>query len=164
MAGKNKGGIKKPVVEALWPQAEALGLEQGLELVDIEYIKEAGQWVLRIYIDNEEGISHEHCSKFSNAFGEYLDEADIIPSSYILEVSSPGLERPLKKPEDFQRFAGREVLIGLYAPLNGQKEYQGELLGLKEGCVIIKAKIGREIKEVAIPCEQIGKAHLIAAF
>lgn len=101
--------------------------QQNFELVDVEYVKEAGTWYLRAYIDKEGGIAVDDCEFVSRRLGEWLDQEDFISESYILEVSSPGLGRPLKKEKDFKRSVGKEVEVKLYAPLNKQKEYKGVL-------------------------------------
>ena len=97
------------------------------ELVDVEYVKEAGTWYLRIYIDKEGGININDCELVSRAFSEILDKEDYIEDAYILEVSSPGLGRPLKKDKDFQRNLGEEVEVRTYKPINKQKEFVGLL-------------------------------------
>lgn len=97
------------------------------ELVDVEYVKEAGTWYLRIYIDKEGGIDINDCELISRAFSEILDREDYIEDAYILEVSSPGLGRPLKKDKDFQRNLGEEVEVRTYKPINKQKEFVGLL-------------------------------------
>ena len=88
--------------------------EQGVELWDVEYLKEAGQWYLRVYIDKDGGISINDCENFSRALDPILDEEDPIPESYIFEVSSAGVERVLKRPSDFQKFLGSKVEVKLY--------------------------------------------------
>lgn len=102
--------------------------EHGFELVDIEYVKEGGRRFLRVYVDKEGGIDIDECGRISEYLSDRLDEADPIPESYFLEVSSPGAERPLKKPEDFQRAVGKHVLITTYAPVDGRKEFEGTLV------------------------------------
>ncbi len=97
------------------------------ELVDVEYVREAGTWYLRIYIDKEGGININDCELVSRAFSDILDKEDYIEDAYILEVSSPGLGRPLKKEKDFQRNLGEEVEVRTYKPINKQKEFVGLL-------------------------------------
>ena len=99
----------------------------GFELYDVEYVKEAGTWYLRAYIDKEGGITVDDCELISRQLGDWLDQEDFITDSYILEVSSPGLGRPLKKEKDFARSIGKDVEVRLYKPLNKQKEYTGAL-------------------------------------
>ena len=109
--------------ELVLPLVEA----NNFELVDVEYVKEAGTWYLRVYIDKEGGININDCERVSRAFSEILDKEDPIEDAYILEVSSPGLGRPLKKDKDFQRHLGDEVEVRTYKPINKQKEFVGLL-------------------------------------
>lgn len=105
------------------------------ELVDTEYVKEGSQYYLRILVDRaaeDERISLEDCQKLSRLFSEMLDEKDPIKDQYMLEISSPGIDRALKKERDFVREKGKDVELKLYKPVNGQKEFEGNLIGLKE--------------------------------
>ena len=97
------------------------------ELVDVEYVREVGVWYLRCYIDKEGGIAVDDCEVISRLLGEWLDQEDFIEDSYILEVSSPGLGRPLKKEKDFARSIGKDVEIRLYKAIDKQKEFTGAL-------------------------------------
>lgn len=97
------------------------------ELVDVEYVREAGLWYLRAYIDKEGGITVDDCEVVSRELGDWLDREDFIAGSYILEVSSPGLGRPLKKEKDFSRSLGKDVEVRLYRPIERQKEFTGTL-------------------------------------
>jgi ribosome maturation factor RimP len=115
------------------------------ELVDVEYVKEAGNWYLRAYIDKEGGITVDDCEIISRKLGEWLDEKDFIADSYILEVSSPGLGRPLKKDKDFDRNIGKNVDIKLYKPLNKQKDYTGSLVSYNKETVTITQEDGTEL-------------------
>lgn len=99
----------------------------GFELVDVEYVKEAGSWYLRAYIDKPGGISVDDCEVISRALSDRLDEEDYIEESYILEVSSPGLGRPLKKEKDFARSIGKEIEVRTFRAVDGQKEFTGVL-------------------------------------
>lgn len=101
--------------------------ENNFELVDVEYVKEAGNWYLRVYIDKEGGITVDDCEIISRALSDKLDADDFMEDSYILEVSSPGLGRPLKKDKDFERSLGKEVEIKLYRAVNRQKDFEGVL-------------------------------------
>ena len=102
------------------------------EIVDVEYVKEAGEYYLRVYLDKEGGISLNDCEAVSRQLSEVLDVKDPIKDNYFLEVSSPGLDIPLKKDKDFVRYAGRDVEIKLYKPLNGSKQFEGTLVGLTD--------------------------------
>ncbi|HBF7897363.1 ribosome maturation factor RimP [Clostridioides difficile] len=128
--------------------------EHGFEMVDVEYVKEAGEYYLRVYIDKEKGISLNECELVSRELSPILDEKDPIKENYFLEVSSPGLDRALKKDRDFVRYQGRDVDLKLYKPLNGCKQFEGELVGLTEDNNIKIIVNGKEMefnrKDVAI--------------
>ena len=112
-------------------KAEELALPiiegEGFEFVDVEYVKEAGEWYLRLYIDKEGGITIDDCENVSRRFSDALDREDFIDEAYVMEVSSPGLLRPLKKDRDFQRNIGKPVEIKTYKAVDGEKEFVGEL-------------------------------------
>jgi len=129
---------------------------QGFELVDLEYQRESQGWVLRIYLDREGGVSLDDCAGISHEVGAVLEVKDLIPSAYILEVSSPGLTRPLKKPEDFNRFRNQMVKIKLYEPLDGRRNFKGTLLGLEGDRVRVEAE--QQVYE--LPLQRIAKANL----
>lgn len=116
---------------------EPIVAEAGFELVDVEYVKEAGTWYLRAYIDKPGGITVDDCEVISRRFSDILDEKDYIEDSYIFEVSSPGLGRPLKKEKDFQRSLGEDVEIRTYRPIDGQKEFEGVLKAFDKNTVTI---------------------------
>lgn len=111
--------------------------EAGCELWDVEYVREAGTWFLRVYIDKAGGVDILDCEKVSRALSDLLDEADPIEGSYTLEVSSAGAERPLKRPGDFERFMGSPVAVKLYKAQGGRKEFAGILAGYDGGDVTI---------------------------
>ena len=120
--------IEATIEEIVQPIVDA----KNFEIVDIEYVKEAGEYYLRVYLDKEGGISLSDCEVVSRELSEILDKKDPIKDNYFLEVSSPGLDRPLKKDKDFERYKGRDVEIKLYKPMNGSKQFEGELVGLTE--------------------------------
>lgn len=111
--------------------------EAGCELWDVEYVREAGTWYLRIYLDKDGGVDILDCEKVSRTLSDLLDEADPIEGSYTLEVSSAGAERPLKRPGDFYRFMGSPVAVKLYKAKNGRKEFAGVLAGYDGGDITI---------------------------
>ena len=117
--------------------AEPLVNEQGCSLWDVEYVKEAGTWYLRVLIDKEGGVDILDCEAISRKLSDLLDEADPIEGSYTFEVSSAGAERPLKRPSDFQRFLGSPVLVKTYKPKDGRKEFAGTLAGYDNGAVLL---------------------------
>ena len=109
----------------------------GFELVDVEYVKEGSSFYLRAYIDKPGGITVDDCETVSREFSDKLDEADFIEEAYIMEVSSPGLGRPLKKEKDFKRSIGKEVEIRTYRPIDREKEFYGILKAYDENSVTI---------------------------
>lgn len=111
--------------------------ENKFELVDIEFVKEGPNWYLRVFIDKDEGITIDDCELVSKAFEKKLDEEDIIKQAYILEVSSPGIDRPLKKDKDFKRCIGKLIDIKLYKPFEGRKEFQGTLESFEDNIITI---------------------------
>ena len=113
--------------------------EAGCELWDVEYVREAGSWYLRLYIDKAGGVDILDCEQVSRAVSDLLDEADPIEGSYTFEVSSAGAERPLKRPGDYERFMGSPVLVKLYRARDGRKEFAGVLAGYENGDVTITA-------------------------
>ena len=119
--------------------------EYHFELVDVEYVKEAGNWYLRAYIDKEGGIAVDDCEVISRALSSWLDKEDFIDDSYILEVSSPGLGRPLKKEKDFVRSMGKDVDVRLYRQLNKQKEFTGALSAYDENTVTLTMEDGSQM-------------------
>lgn len=119
--------MKKNIVEIVEQMLEPIMEENKYELVDVEYLKENGQWYLRVYADKENGITIDDCEIISRALEVKLDAEDPIDEAYILEVSSPGLDRVLKKDKDFQRYMGYSVDVKLYKAINKQKEFTGIL-------------------------------------
>ena len=116
----------------------------GCSLWDVEYVKEAGEWFLRIYIDKEGGVSIEDCEAVSRPLSDKLDEADPIEGSYTLEVGSAGAERALKRPSDFQQFLGSPVLVKLYRAREGRKEFAGYLKGYDEATGDVTVTVGSQ--------------------
>lgn len=126
--------LLEPIVEA-----------NDLELVDMEFVKEGMNWYLRVYIDKEGGVNIDDCELVSRALEAKLDEADPIEQAYILEVSSPGIDRPLKKEADFVKYQGEIIDVKLYKAQNGSKQYQGKLLGLENGVISIEEENGNVV-------------------
>ena len=127
----------KEVEALITAMVEPLLQDTGLTLVDVEYVKEAGNWYLRGYIDKPGGITVNDCETVSRAFSDKLDENDFIEDSYIMEISSPGLDRPLKKDKDFERNMGKLVEIRTYRPIEKQKEFCGILTAYDSNSVTI---------------------------
>lgn len=125
------------ITEQVWAFAEPVIEAMGLRLWDVEYVREGADWFLRLYIDKASGVDIADCEAVSRAIDPILDEKDPIPDSYHFEVCSAGLERVLKRPGDFLQFMGETVLVKLYRPKDGQKEFVGKLCGYEDGDVSI---------------------------
>ncbi len=120
--------------------------EAGFELVDVEFVREGPNRYLRIFIDKPGGITIDDCQAVSERLSVLLDKAEPVKQSYFLEVSSPGLDRPLKKESDFERYRGETVQLKLYKPQNGKKVFEGVLEGLKEGEICITDNEGQSLE------------------
>ncbi len=134
--------------------------ESGMELVDVEFVKEGGNWYLRIFIDKPGGIGIEDCRLISEKIDKLMDEKDPIPQSYILEVSSPGIERPLKKMSDFVRFTGLLAVVSTFAAIEGKKSFRGRITSVQGDSITF------EVEGIAltIPFKQVASARLKAEF
>lgn len=150
MANGKGGKVVASVTETVKPIIENMGFE----LVDVEYVKEGPEWYLRLYVDRKGGISIDECADISEAVEPLIDELDPIDGAYIFEVSSPGLDRPLKTDNDFARYEGELVDVSLYAPQDGEKQFTGKLLPKTDGLISIetadKKVINFEEKAVAL--------------
>ena len=133
-------------------------LGAGLELWDVEFVKEGGAWFLRIFIDKPEGIDHEDCRFVSESIDPLLDEKVPVGRSYTLEVSSPGIERPLKKVTDFERFVGSNIAVSTFGAINGRKKVEGNLKAVNPGGILLEING----TDVPIPFKQIASARLKA--
>lgn len=125
------------ITETVRSLAEPVAEANGVEIWDVEFVKEAGTQYLRVYIDKPEGVSIDDCEAVSRALDPILDEEDPIPCSYVFEVGSAGIDRELKRPSDFARFMGSQIQVKLYQPLNRQKSYVGELKAYDNGDVTL---------------------------
>ena len=123
--------LARPIVE-----------EEGCSLWDVEYVREAGSWYLRVFIDKEGGVSIDDCERISRRMDPILDEEDPIPDSYVFEVGSAGAERELKRPSDFEQFMDSQVEVKLYQPVKGSKTFVGTLSGYEQGKVSVT--VGKE--------------------
>ena len=150
-------------IEKIRQAAERVARSEGIEVVDVEW-KVGRQRFLRVYIDKPEGISHRDCELVSQQLSVILDVEELIPGpGYILEVSSPGLDRPLRKPGDFERFRGRIAKISTTEPVGDEKFFEGRLAGFADGKVRMELK-GKEARTVELPLEMIRKANLVVEF
>ena len=137
--------------------AEQVAASMGMEVVLVE-IRRGGRSIVRVYIDKASGVSVDDCEQFSKRFSVLLDVEDCIPFSYVLEVSSPGLDRPLVREADFQRFAGKQAKVRTSQPLQGQRNFRGKILGASGGNIRLELSPGQEI-EMAL--SQIERANLV---
>lgn len=160
---KKKGIITdySQIEQDIWQLVETPVTECGGELIDVEFVKEAGVRYLRIYVDRESiAVDHELCEAVSNRVSDLLDQADPISESYYLEVSSPGLERPLKRQKDFLRFSGQNIVVHLYAAEDGNKDFYGVLVGLIDDNIVINTDDG----EKRFSLDKVSKANLAINF
>ena len=140
-------------MEAIAPIVEG----ESLELVDVEYKKAGKSWVLRVFIDKAGGITLGDCQRVSHQIEDKIEVEELISAAYVLEVSSPGLDRPLKKGPDFIRYKDKKVNIHTYVPVNGKRDFSGSILDFKEE----KVHLEMAGKTIAIPLDKISKAKLI---
>ncbi len=157
---------KKKTGELIAEWLEEFGAENGYELARTEYVKEGGQRYLRVYVDKlEDGgygvMGTDDCETVSRYLSDKLDEADPIKENYVLEVSSPGMDRPLLTEKDFKRFMGSVVEVKLYEAIDGRKLLTGELTGYKDGEITIKDEKG---KEIILPKGRAAKVNLAVIF
>lgn len=148
------------ITETVAKLAEGIVAEQGCSLWDVEYVREAGTYYLRVYIDKEGGVSINDCEAISRALDPILDEEDPIPDSYVFEVGSAGAERELKRPSDFEKFMGSEVEVRTYSPVNGQKSFVGTLKSYEDGNITISS--GN--KDISLSKQDVALAKLHVSF
>ena len=144
------------ILESIKKIAEPVIVEEGMELVDVEYRREGRGWVLRLYIDKEGGVTLDDCSDISKQVGQLIEVNDLISHPFTFEVSSPGLNRPLKSEDDFTRYRGKLVQLRLHNPIEGRRTFKGRLLDNREG--VIRIDMGDEI--VILHFNNIKKANL----
>jgi ribosome maturation factor RimP len=138
--------------------AERVGSSEGIEIVEVQLLGGGGSRLLRIFIDKPLGVTHADCESISQQVGTILDIEDVVPGArYTLEVSSPGVERKLTKPREFERFVGRKVKVVLRQPVENQRHWVGALTGFAEGIVTLEPSPG---KSVQFPLDQVEKANL----
>ena len=151
-------GRKEEILEKVRGIAGPLAAQEGAELVDVEFGGGGGRQTLRIYIDKAGGVSLDDCSAVSRSVSAALDVEDPLEGSYDLEVSSPGLDRPLRTPEHFEKYKGAKVRVKTYAPVGDRKNFVGILKGFAEGHVVVDI----DGKEFRVPQSAISKANLVA--
>ncbi len=158
---------KKKITELVAQELSDFLTENGYELFFVEFVKEAKDWYLRVYIDKagapkDDHVSTDDCEKVSRFLSERLDALDPIEQNYILEVSSPGMDRPLRNEKDYETYRGELVEINLYQAVNGSKQLTGLLQGLSDGVVTLRTD--EKGTTVEIPLDQIAKTKLAVVF
>ena len=151
-----KGSVTESIEELVTPVI----IENHLELVDVEYKKEGKNWFLRIFIDKEGGVTVADCTQVSRHIEDLIDVEEVVPTSYVLEVSSPGLDRPLKKEKDFLRFKGKRAHVTTYTPIHQQKNFKGTIRDFQKDILFLDI----DNQPVEIPRNQIAKARLEIEF
>jgi len=141
--------LADPVVDAL-----------GLELVDVEYLTQGGRWIVRVYVDREGGVTLDECAMLSRELGPLLDVKDVIPHEYVLEVSSPGLNRRLKKEKDFVWARGKKVKLRTRNPVDGRRNFTGMLTDVREGDLLLEVEGGT----VVIALREVERANVVFEF
>lgn len=157
MSGRTRGGRIVDIIEdVLQPFTD----EKGIEIVDVEYVKEGRDRFLRVFIDKDPGVDLDDCELVSNFLSQELDKSDPIKDQYFLEVSSPGLERIIKKDKDFVRFSGSEVSVSLYRAIEGSRKLQGILIGLEGEDIVIQI----DDRKLNLPKDSVSQVRLVYNF
>jgi len=151
---------EEAIVQSVWDLVKPMVEDYGLELVDVEYLRQPGGWIIRIILDKEGGVTLDDCTKVSRELGYLLEVKDFIDHPYNLEVSSPGLDRPLKTETDFVRFIGNTVSVKTGEPVEGRRNFKGTLLAFENG----EAVLDIQGKSWKIPFNCITKAKLVYEF
>lgn len=152
--------MSRKITEVVEQLAAPILDTERMELIDVEYKKEGKNRFLRVFVDKEGGLDIADCERISEKLSKKLDEADPIPESYFLDVSSPGAERPLKRRRDFERAVGKNVHVSTYAPVQGHKVFEGKLTEFTGTHLVI----AENAKSVAVPLDQVAKARLAVVF
>jgi ribosome maturation factor RimP len=151
------GSASMSVTEDIETRVAPLLAEAGVELVDVEYRREPTGWVLRFYLDKPGGFTLTDCEIWNDRLGQAVEESGLIPHAYSLEVSSPGLNRPLKRIEDFRRFLGVDAVVKLYAPQNGQKNFHGKMVAVDGEELLLEDRTSGLVR---LPVTSIASAKL----
>ena len=148
---------KAPVTQSVTELIEPVLLANGLELIDVEFNKEGKNWILRIYIDREGGVTLSDCQKVSRLAGDLIEVEEVIEPVYTLEVSSPGLNRVLKKEKDFLKYSGKKIYVQCHAPMDGRKKFTGILTGFIDQSIHLEV----DGQHYTIPLNLVAKANLV---
>ena len=154
--------MSKKITQRVWELARPVVEGFGLKIWDVEYVREGADWFLRVYIDKDTPVDISDCEKVSRALDPILDEEDPIPDSYSFEVCSAGCERALKRPEDFAQFLGSKVLLKLYRPREGSKEFVGTLKDYQDGTITLE--IGEEKEKMEFTSQETALVRLYVDF
>jgi ribosome maturation factor RimP len=149
--------LQNEIVRRAWEELEPELKEQGYELIEVEHAVQTGRRILRLFIDKEGGVTLDDCQIVSRCAGAALDMSDFIRERYYLEVSSPGFDRPVRKPQDFERFTGERIKLQVNVPVAGRKQFKGELKGFRDGLVLMDC----DGTPFEIHIENLKKAHLM---
>ncbi|MBL7203411.1 MAG: ribosome maturation factor RimP [Desulfobacteraceae bacterium] len=152
--------MTSPVIKEVTALIEPVLDEMEIELVDIEYLSEQGRWILRIYVDKSGGITLDACARVSREIGDLIEVKDIFHQGYVLEVSSPGLNRRLKKEKDFERAVGKNIKIRMVTPFEGQRNFRGSLQSFQDG--ILCLSVNDDL--ILLPYGDVEKANLVYNF
>ncbi len=147
----------KKIINEVSPLVEGFLHESGMEMVDLEFRFESGRWTLRIFIDKEGGVTVDDCANVNKELGYLIEAKNIIDYHYVLEVSSPGLNRPLKKEKDFMRSIGKMIKLELARPVNKKSKFTGRLTNVREGMISLSVDDGGLVE---LPLREIDKARV----
>jgi ribosome maturation factor RimP len=156
MAGTRTTIHRDELIRRAWTELGPEIAAQGFELIEVEIGQQGATPILRLYIDREGGVTLDHCAEVSRFISRYLDVIEFLDDRYSLEVSSPGIDRPLRKPGDFERFVGESVKLRTVAPVDGRKRFKGTLQGIADGMITVET----DGHSVHIHLENIQKAQL----
>ena len=146
-----------PLKEMLWSYGEKAFEVHGCRLIEIELHRGQGRWLVRFYIDNEAGVTVDECAEVSQTLDRYLEAKDPIDTPYVLEVSSTGIDRPLRKEEDFKTYVGENIKVSVFSPIDGRKNFSGQLLDVADGAISVQVESDTQ---VLITLDDIKKARL----
>jgi ribosome maturation factor RimP len=152
-------GISQLTVR-IFDLVEPILLDMGFELIDVEYLSLDGRWILRLYIDKEGGVAIDDCVRVSHELEDLIEVKDIINHEYVLEVSSPGLNRPLKREKDYLRVIGENIRVRSVKPIEGQRNFTGRLRGFHEGTICLET----ESRVIELPLDEVEKSNLVYDF
>lgn len=143
--------------EMLWSYGEKACEVHGCRLIEIELHRGQGRWLVRFYIDKETGVTVDECAEVSQTLDRYLEAKDPIDTPYTLEVSSPGIDRPLRKEEDFKMYVGENIRVSVFSPIDGRKNYSGRLMDVADGAISVQVESDTQVR---IALDDIRKARL----